>query len=105
MPTDPSRSRFEQYRETVRKRNASGEVPLRDHRDRNPKKLGDRERNFWELLRAFWGLISQQRPQIASALTLLTIGICLRLVPPLGTKLAIDSALTAPPKPLPSWLS
>ena len=105
MPTDPSRSRFEQYRETVRKRNASGEVPLRGHRDRNPKKLGDRERNFWELLRAFWGLISQQRPQIASALTLLTIGICLRLVPPLGTKLAIDSALTAPPKPLPSWLS
>ena len=38
------------------------------------------------------------------ALGLLTIGIGLRLIPPFGTKLAIDSVLTTPPKDLPGWL-
>ena len=31
------------------------------------------------------------------------MGIGLRLIPPLGTKLAIDSVLTTPRRPLPSW--
>ena len=106
MPTDPSRIRFDQYRKTVRQRNARGKrPPNRGHHDRSAKKLGERERNFRELLLAFWKLISPHRAQIVSALGLLTIGIGLRLIPPLGTKLAIDSALTTPPKPLPSWLS
>jgi ATP-binding cassette subfamily B protein/subfamily B ATP-binding cassette protein MsbA len=38
------------------------------------------------------------------ALVILTVGIGLRLIPPLGTKLAIDSVLTTPPQPIPSWL-
>ncbi len=33
------------------------------------------------------------------ALVILTVGIGLRLIPPLGTKLAIDSVLTTPPNP------
>lgn len=104
MPTDPSRSRFAEYRQKVRERNASGEPPPRGHRERNPKKLGDRERKFWELLKEFFGLISDHRRQICIALALLTVGIGLRLVPPFGTKLAIDSALTSPPQPLPVFL-
>ncbi len=54
---------------------------------------------------AFYGLLRGHRMAIASSLALLTIGITLRLVPPLGTKLAIDSVLTAPPRPLPTWLA
>jgi ATP-binding cassette subfamily B protein/subfamily B ATP-binding cassette protein MsbA len=105
MPSQPSRSRFSEYREKVRERNASGQrPPPHGHSDRNPKKLGDRDRGFWELFRAFWRLTSGYRREIITALALLTVGIGLRLIPPLGTKLAIDSALTSPPKPFPSWL-
>ncbi|MFK8113050.1 MAG: ABC transporter ATP-binding protein [Rubripirellula sp.] len=105
MPTEPSRNRFDAYRETVRERNASGKrPPSNPHSDRNPKKLGDRERGFWELLKQFWRLISKHRSQIILSLAFLTVGIGLRLIPPLGTKLAIDSALTKPAKPLPQWL-
>ena len=105
MPTEPSRSRFSEYRQEVRQRNASDERPRpHGHSDRNPKKLGDRDRQFWELFREFLKLTSSHRRQIAIALSLLTVGIGLRLIPPLGTKLAIDSALTVPPKPLPPFL-
>jgi ATP-binding cassette subfamily B protein/subfamily B ATP-binding cassette protein MsbA len=108
MPSDPSRSRFIEYRETVRQRNAkngdskNGQSP--PAKEKSKKKIGERDRGFWELFRAFWGLTAAHRGQIFAALFFLTIGIALRLVPPLGTKLAIDCALTAPPKPLPVWL-
>ncbi len=105
MPTNPSRLRFREYRQEVRERNAKKERPqLRGNHDRSPKKLGDRERSFGELLKAFWQLIAAHRPAVISAMILLTIGIVLRLIPPLGTKLAIDSVLTTPPKPLPTWM-
>ncbi|MGI9474679.1 MAG: ABC transporter ATP-binding protein [Rubripirellula sp.] len=106
MPSKPSRTRFAEYRQTVRDRNASGQRPSsHGHGDRNPKKLGEKDRKFWELFTQFLKLISGHRRQIMTALALLTVGIGLRLIPPLGTKLAIDSALTAPPKPLPGWLA
>ncbi len=105
MPTDPSHSRFDKYRETVRKRNAASERPSEHpHGERSAKKLGTRDRKFWELFRSFWGLLSGHRRQIVTSLGFLTIGIFLRLIPPFGTKLAIDSALTTPPKALPQWL-
>ncbi len=104
MPTDPSHRRFTQYRQKVRERYASGERPQHGHHDRNSKKLGDRERKFWELFGEFLRLTSNHRRQIGIALALLTLGIGLRLIPPFGTKLAIDSALTSPPKPLPKFL-
>jgi ATP-binding cassette subfamily B protein len=105
MPTLPSRNRFTQYRQKIRERNASGErLRPHGHADRNPKKLGERDRKFWELFKEFLGLTSGHRRQIVIALSLLTLGIGLRLIPPYGTKLAIDSALTTPPKPLPQWL-
>ncbi len=105
MPTLPSRSRFTEYLETVRKRTASGERPSgHGHSTRNPKKLGDRQRGSWELFREFLRLTASHRKQIFAALAMLTLAVCLRLIPPYGTKLAIDSALTSPPKPLPAIL-
>ncbi|KAA5544375.1 ABC transporter ATP-binding protein [Roseiconus nitratireducens] len=101
-----SRRRFEEYRQYVRRRNADKPVPTGRHGgDSRPKKLGDRERGFWELIRAFWRLIRSHRGEIFFALTMLTIAIGLRLLPPIGTKLAIDCVLTDPPKPLPTWLA
>lgn len=105
MPSLPSRRRFSEYRQIIRERHASGDRPRpHGHSDRNPKKLGTRDRPFWELFRAFLRLISGHRYEIGLALFLLTIGIGLRLIPPLGTKLAIDLALTSPPKTMPPWL-
>lgn len=106
MPTPTSRRRFDAYRETVRKRNADKARPTGHHgRDRSAHKLGDRERGFWELIREFWKLIGPHHRQIGIALFFLTIGIGLRLIPPVGTKLAIDCVLTDPAKPIPTWLS
>ncbi|MEQ1826698.1 MAG: ABC transporter ATP-binding protein [Pirellula sp.] len=53
---------------------------------------------IWKLLRGFRG-------KIVFGLATLTISTVLALLPPLGTKLAIDCALTVPTKPLPIWLS
>ena len=105
MPTEPSRHRFIQYRQKVRERNASGERSKRDvQANRNPKKIGERDRRFWELFSQFLKLTATHRRQILVSLGLLTVGIGLRLIPPFGTKLAIDSVLTNPPKALPIWL-
>lgn len=106
MPTQPSRSRFTDYRDEVRERTRTKqqERPSDSRRDRNPKKLGTRDRKFFELFRSFWGLLAGHRGKIFTSLFFLTIGIGLRLIPPFGTKLAIDSALTTPPQPLPIWI-
>ncbi len=115
MPTEPSRSRFSEYRQRVRERNARGERPRphghghhghspHGHGEQAPTKLGSRDRSFGELFKEFLRLTSSHRRQIILSLVLLTIGIGLRLIPPFGTKLAIDSALTDPPKPLPAWV-
>jgi len=105
MPSLPSRHRFQQYRQLVRQRIERGERPEPHGRGEvSAQKLGERDRSFWELFREFLRLISPHRHQIIAAMLLLTIGIGLRLIPPLGTKIAIDNVLSAPPKPLPSWL-
>ena len=105
MPTKPSRHRFIEYRQKVRNRNASGERANRDVQvSRNPKKIRERDRKFWELFSQFLKLTATHRREILVSLGLLTIGIGLRLIPPFGTKLAIDSVLTNPPKALPAWL-
>jgi len=61
-------------------------------------------RSFWELLVAFLGLLKGFRGKIVFGLATVTISTLLALIPPLGTKLAIDCALTDPPLPIPSWL-
>jgi ATP-binding cassette subfamily B protein len=66
--------------------------------------LSRSHRSFWILFREFWKLLSGFHPQILLGLATLTVSTILGLIPPLGTKLAIDSALTNPPLPLPDWL-
>ncbi len=90
MATHPSKTRFTKYLETVRERTASGELPTPHGRSSNPKKLGDRQRSSWELFREFLSLTSKHRRQIVLALGLLTLGTGLRVVPPDGTKPAVD---------------
>ena len=102
MPILPSRSRFAEYRDRVRQRHGGGSAASHG-KDKHVRKMGDRQRGFFELFAQFWGLTKQNRRTIWAALGLLTVSIGLRLIPPVGTKLAIDSALTVPPKPLPPW--
>ena len=107
MPTSPSRHRFDDYRQRVRERNAKDKRDVASggskskSKERHVRKLGERDRGFRELLVEFWRLIGPNRRTIAAALAILTVSIGLRLIPPIGTKLAIDSALTVPAKPLP----
>ncbi|MEM9828533.1 MAG: ABC transporter ATP-binding protein [Planctomycetota bacterium] len=104
MPSPPSRNRFREYRDEVRRRHAEKSSHTSpSQREKNPKKLGPKQRDFADLFWAFLRLIRPQRFSVIGALGLLTVSIALRLIPPLGTKLAIDSALTMPPKPLPEW--
>jgi ATP-binding cassette subfamily B protein/subfamily B ATP-binding cassette protein MsbA len=62
-------------------------------------------RSFWKLFREFWWQLRGFRGRILFALLTLTVSTLLSLLPPLGTKLAIDCALTVPRLPLPAWLS
>jgi len=119
MPTLPSRIRFAKYRQTVRERNRNPKAndPSSGHRGGHHggghhgdsagggKKLGTRSRGFFELFREFWRLLGPHRSAVVGSLSILTIAILLKLVPPYGTKLAIDSVLTDPPKPLPSMIA
>jgi ATP-binding cassette subfamily B protein/subfamily B ATP-binding cassette protein MsbA len=131
MSPVPSRRRFQSYRESVRARNrvqgarthdANGHGTSENRSDGNTtqskgaafnsdvsgdapgRKSSQRQRSFWTLFKAFLQLIRGYRTSLFGALGLLTIAIGLRLVPPYGTKLAIDYVLTDPPKPLPVWL-
>lgn len=105
MSIEPSRRRFSNYRQKVRQRDPSKSAPISHHgHDRKPTKFGDRERGVIELLREFFRLIRPHRRSILMALGGLSVAVGLRLIPPLGTKLAIDCVLTSPPRPLPSWL-
>ncbi len=103
MPTSPSRHRFLKFRDKARKK--ANKPSSGSFHGQSAKKIGTRERSFSELFFEFLRLTAGHRPQIISALALLTVGIGLRLIPPLGTKLAIDLALTKPPGPIPSWLT
>lgn len=105
MSIEPSRRRFSEYRQKVRQRDPSKRAPISHHgHDRKPTKLGDRDRGVIELLREFFRLIRPHRRSIVLALAGLSVAVGLRLIPPLGTKLAIDCVLTSPPQALPSWL-
>ncbi len=61
-------------------------------------------RSFRVLLAEFWKQVGHYRPKVLFGLFTLTISTLLGLLPPLATKLAIDSALTVPPRPLPWFM-
>ncbi|WP_164103853.1 ABC transporter ATP-binding protein [Candidatus Laterigemmans baculatus] len=107
MPAQSSRSRFSKYRQKVRERQRSKEpVPASPHGSGagGSRKLGERQRGFLELFGEFWRLLRGHRHQVVASLVILTVAVLLRLIPPAGTKLAIDSVLTDPPRPLPDFL-
>ncbi len=109
MPTLPSRLRFDRYRQQVQQRNRSSQdvaATASPHASRHAATRPTvRTRGFAELLAAFWSLLGRQRSVMVAALAILTVAILLKLVPPYGTKLVIDSVLTAPPRPLPALLT
>ncbi len=105
MSTTPSRRRFSRYRQSIRDRVASRDADIHQggEHGRESRKSGPRQRSFLVLLKQFLGLVRPHWGNIAAALGLSSIAIALRLIPPYGTKLAVDCVLTTPPKNLPSW--
>ncbi|XZE21197.1 ABC transporter ATP-binding protein [Pirellulaceae bacterium SH449] len=60
-------------------------------------------RSFFQLFRSFWGMLRGHYKKLLVGLFTLTISTGLALIPPLGTKFAIDYALTKPPLAPRDW--
>jgi ATP-binding cassette, subfamily B, bacterial len=98
-----SRRRFAEYQAEVAARQQSGQRPTSYHSDRPEEETNtSRQRSFWVLLSSFWRELGDHRGKVLWALATLTVSTLLGLIPPAGTKLAIDYVLTDPPLPLPS---
>jgi ATP-binding cassette, subfamily B, bacterial len=98
-----SRRRFAEYRKEVAKRRKSSTPPQDFHSDRpDVESTAARQRTFWRLLSDFWSQVREHRSKVVLALATLTVATLLGLIPPAGTKLAIDYVLTVPPQPLPA---
>ncbi|MFM9065155.1 MAG: hypothetical protein ACKOOI_19270, partial [Pirellula sp.] len=106
MPT----SRFD-FREYLKQIRESGSKRKEDYdsfhstmsKEEKDKLVSRSHRSFWTLFREFLRLLSGHHTQIAIGLGTLTVSTLLSLLPPLGTKFAIDYALTNPPKSPPAW--
>ena len=109
MPT--SRFEYRDYLAEIRKRRkekSSGEQDSFHSTISGKEKdalVSRSHRSFWTLFGSFWGLLRGFRGKILFGLGTVTVATVLALIPPLGTKLAIDCALTVPTKPLPTWMS
>ncbi len=102
MSNSSSRQRYHEYRQEVADR-----LGKRSSAPGEDKGLADRhtQRTFWQLLRAFWKQLADHRGKVIFALATLALSTLLGLLPPAGTKFAIDYVLTQPPRPLPPWLA
>ncbi len=101
MPIYSSRKRFLEYLQEVENRRR-GKSP---DDSGEAKKQNERQRTFWNLLTAFWAQLGEHQRKIIFSLFTLTIATLLGLLPPAGTKLAIDYVLTNPPQPVPNWIT
>ncbi len=101
MPQPTSRQRYRDYLLEVdqRRQDRTGDGEARAKSEKG------RQRSFGKLLREFWRQLAGHQGKIVFALATLTVSTLLGLIPPAGTKLAIDYVLTQPPVPLPSWLA
>ncbi|HTM56676.1 MAG TPA: ABC transporter ATP-binding protein [Pirellulales bacterium] len=86
-----SRTRFSDYRKQLRLGRratdpAQGGLPARE-----------KQRSFWQLFTAFWGMLAGYRLPIVFSLVTLTIATLLALVSPAATKLMIDNVLAGKP--------
>jgi ATP-binding cassette subfamily B protein len=101
MPNSSSRQRYQDYlKELAQRRQAAT-----DKRGGESSDGKRRQRSFWQLLTLFWQQLSGHRGQVIFALATLTVSTLLSLLPPAGTKLAIDYVLTEPPRPMPDSLA
>ncbi len=102
-----SRKRYADYRLESRNRppdrDGGGGFHGSDGPPAKQRKLGSEQRSFWNLFLSFLRLIGPHRPAIYFSLGTLTISTLLGLLPPAGTKLAIDYVLADNPLPLPAW--
>ncbi|MBX3422870.1 MAG: ABC transporter ATP-binding protein [Pirellulaceae bacterium] len=106
MSSTSSRQRFREYRQEVAQRHRSGQRPGRFHSERSDTDASTAShRSFWVLLVQFWRELGTHRLKVVVALTTLTVSTLLGLIPPAGTKLAIDYVLTEPRLELPNWLA
>ncbi len=103
MPNSSSRQRFQDYLKEIAQRREDAHSKESDRENRTR-----RQRTFWQLLRQFWKQIGDHRGKVLTALATLTVSTLLSLLPPAGTKLAIDYVLTEPPQQIPvrvaAWL-
>lgn len=106
MSSPTSRARYQEYKDEIARQRATDQAPGGYHDlDSDGKGSTARNRSFWILLKQFWQGVGPHRPKVVIALLTLTISTLLSLLPPLGTKLAIDYALTTPARPLPPSFS
>lgn len=109
MSLPSSRQRFRDYQQELAERRRLGQPPGRHHSDQpDQMSAAPSHRSFWTLLAKFWKELGEHRHRVVLALVTLTISTLLGLMPPAGTKLAIDYVLTEPRQELPpevsSWL-
>jgi len=107
MPT--SRFDFRNYLDELRKSRANSKQGYDSFHStmsgqEKDKLVARSHRSFSTLFREFLKLLEGHYRQIFIGLVTLTVSTLLSLLPPLGTKLAIDFALSDPPKQSPEWL-
>ncbi len=96
-----SRQRFGEYLKEVEERRSG---KSKDDSAESKKKKAQ-QRTFWQLLIAFWKQLGEHQGKIILSLSTLTLATLLGLLPPAGTKLAIDYVLTNPPQTPPAWIT
>ncbi len=101
MPNLSSRQRYRDYLQEIAERRGQQRQPDAGN---NAAKNASRQRSFWQLFARFWAQLVGHRRKVVFALATLTVSTLLGLLPPAGTKFAIDYVLTTPPLPLPEWL-
>ena len=100
MPNASSRRRYRDYLQELVQRRTDKRQKQGDKSDSK-----NRQRTFWQLLAAFWRQLGVNRGSVLFSLATLTLATILGLLPPAGTKFAIDYVLTVPPRPVPPWLA
>lgn len=103
MANQSSRLRYQDYLQEIAERR--GKSNKKEASSKKSEDKANRQRSFWELFREFWRQLAGHRGKVVFALATLTVSTLLALIPPAGTKFAIDYVLTDPPQPLPKWLA
>jgi ATP-binding cassette subfamily B protein len=90
--TRSSRLRFQEYRQSLRKRRNGDHERSDENADAPTRRLG-RLHSTSQLLTSFWTLLRPQRLVILGALATLTLSTLLGLAPPAATKVVVDYVL------------